>query len=416
LAAGVPVSFSLGFLSVIGILFLVGPKAFPMIGMQALNFSTRFEMACIAEFVFMAEIIRHSGVAERAFDGISKWVNWLPGGLANGVIAFCAVFAAITGSSAGNALTAGLLFIPDMLKHGYNKHLSLGTVAGGGTLGILIPPSVGMILYSVITQESLGHLFIAGIIPGILLAGLFILFVIIWAIVNPEIAPREAGVSWKERLSSVPKFLPTLALILVVLGGIYAGICTPSEAAALGAAGSVIIGLAYRELDWGKLRSALLQTSSTFGFLLLLIISGICFGFVLTTLRVPQQLTETIVSLRLSPWVVIIIINLFLLFLGCFLDPGSMVILTVPIIYPLILSLGFDGIWFGVILVINMELANITPPVGLNLYVIKGIVPKGISFGHIVRGTIPFMALLAVGMIMVMVFPQLALWLPSTMR
>lgn len=416
LAMGVPVAFSLGALSIITILIFMGPDKLYILASTAHSWGVAYTMACLVVFIFMAHIINCTRISDDAFDAADKWLSWLPGGLLNASVGFCTIFAAISGSSMANAATIGLVGLPKMLRRGYDKYLSAGVIAAGGTLGILIPPSITMILYALLTGQSIGALFIAGIFPGILMSCLFVSFLVVAAIRRPEIAPREARVSWKDRLISLPKLLPMVALIVMVLGSIYGGICTPTEAASIGASSAIILAIFHRRLTWKNLMQAFTETGTTVGFFALILVSATCFAFVMSYLDIPQHMCEFIVSLPVSRWVIMAIITLLLIFLGCFLDAASIMVLTIPTIFPIITGLGFDPIWFGIILVINMELGGITPPVGLNLFILKGIAPPDISLMDIARGAMPFMILLLIGMVIIMVFPEIALWLPSMMR
>lgn len=323
------------------------------------------------------------------------------------------IIAAISGSSVATAVTIGMVAIPEMVSRGYPKELVLGLVAGGGTLGILIPPSIPMILYGAITGESVGALFIAGIVPGIILTGLFILYVIVF--VSKKV-PAQAPATWPERMSSLRHSSWGLFLPILIIGGIYTGIFTPTEAAAVGTVYSLFITFfIYRTLTLRDLPSIMVDTAKSNAMVMAIVVGAMLYGFILTIMQIPQQLTEVVTSMDLNRWVVMLTINILLLFLGCILETVSIILITVPLLYPLILKLGFDPIWFAVILVINLELALITPPVGMNLFVIQGISP-GTKMTQILRGVLPFGLLMVLTILAIAWFPALATWLPEYLK
>ena len=416
MGSGVPIAFSLGFLALLGLwLFWPGPAPLQLLATTALSVTANFVLVAVPLFILMAEVVLFSGMSDDAFEAIHKWMGWMPGGLAVSSIGACASFAAITGSSVANTATIGLVAVPEMLKRGYDKRLAPGSVAAGGALGILIPPSIVMILYGVMAEKSIGKLFFGGFIPGFLTALIFVIYIIIRCAMNPALAPKLPSVTWRDRLGSLWKVWGVVVLALAVLGSIYTGICTPTEAAGIGAAGAFLLAIAYRRLSFANLRGAVLRTAQTTSMILIIFIGGMAFSHVMAFLEIPQNLTAWIGGLPVNRWWVMIMINFMLLVLGCIIDPGSIVIILTPIFLPVILSLGFDPIWFGVVFTMNMEMANITPPLGYNLYVMKGIVPPNVSMGDIMRGIIPFVFLFALTIALVMLFPQLILWLPAQM-
>jgi tripartite ATP-independent transporter DctM subunit len=415
LASGMPIVFCLGVVSLAVMFFLIDPITISTMGKKAFSLGTNFVLIAVPLFILMAEVVMFSGLSESGFDVINKWLGRLPGGLALSSIGGCAIFAAVTGSSVANTATIGTVAIPEMMRAGYDKKLATGSIAAGGALGILIPPSTLMIVYAVITEQSLGHLFIGGVFPGVLLAGLFMFYILVRALINPALAPRPEGVDWKDRILSLYKILPVVGLIFLVLGTIYTGITTPTEAAAVGAFGAVIISVAYRRLTVRRMMDAMIKASETTCFVFFIMVAGTIMAFVLSALEIPQNLVRWVIALGLSRWVIMIAINVLYLILGCLIDPASIVVLTVPILFPVIIALGFDPIWFGVIVTINMEMANITPPLGFNLFVMKGISPPDVTLGDIIRGAMPFVIFQALGLALCMIFPQLILWLPSNM-
>jgi C4-dicarboxylate transporter DctM subunit len=414
LGLGTPISFCVGFLGVVGILTFLNPAILYQIAEVAADSGTNLFMLTLPLFIFMGEVVSFSGIGDDLYTAAHNWLNWLPGGLAISSIATCTGFAAISGSSPATAATVGLVSIPEMIKRGYNKKLAVGSIAVGGTLGILIPPSITMIIYGVITEVSIGKLFIAGIIPGIILSLILCVAIALAVKAKPDLAPRTQAVSWAERLSSLKHVWPFIILALSIMGSIYAGIATPTESAAIGATLALVIALLYRRLTIKSIHGALLKTVAMTAMIMFLVIGGNVFAFLLSTLSVPQYITEGIAALNVSRWWIMIIINFILLVMGCLLDPMAIMVIILPIIFPIVTQLGFDPVWFGIVVTINVEMGMITPPVGLNLFILKGAVP-GIDMRDIVGGSLPFLLLLLLGMIIIMVFPSLATWLPGQM-
>jgi C4-dicarboxylate transporter DctM subunit len=414
LGLGTPISFCVGFLGVVGILTYLDAATLYQIAEIAADSGTNLFMLTLPLFIFMAEVVSFSGVGDDLYTAAHNWLSWLPGGLAISSIATCTGFAAISGSSPATAATVGLVSIPEMIKRGYNRKLAVGSIAVGGTLGILIPPSITMIIYGVITEVSIGKLFVAGIIPGIILSFILSIAIALAVKVKPDLAPRIQAVSWGERVSSLKHVWAFVVLALSIMGSIYAGIATPTESAAIGATLSLVIALLYRRLTVKSIHGALLRTVAVTAMIMFLVIGGSVFAFLLSTLTIPQYVTESITALNVSRWSIMIMINFILLVMGCLLDPMAIMVIILPIIFPIVTRLGFDPVWFGIVVTINVEMGMITPPVGLNLFILKGAVP-GIDMKDIVRGSLPFLLLLMLGLIIIMVFPSLATWLPGRM-
>jgi tripartite ATP-independent transporter DctM subunit len=414
LASGTPIAFCLGFLATIGIIGFLDIGTLYQLAEVAADTSTNLFMITLPLFVLMAEVVSFSGVGDDLHTAAHDWLSWLPGGLAISSIATCTGFAAISGSSPATAATVGLVSIPEMVKRGYNRKLAVGAIAAGGTLGILIPPSITMIIVGIITEMSIGKLFIAGIIPGLILSLIMCIATVIAVKMKPHLAPRIEGVSWKKRFSSLKRVWPFLILAFSILGTIYAGIATPTESASIGATLAIIIALFYGRLTIKALHRALTQTVGVTAMIMFLIIGGSILAFLFSSLTIPHHVTDMIVSLGASRWVVMIIINCILLVLGCLLDPMGVMVISLPIIFPIVTQLGFDPIWFGVIVTINVEIGMITPPVGLNLFVLKASVPD-IHMKDIIGGSLPYVLLLMFGLALIMVFPSLATWLPGRM-
>lgn len=412
---GTPIAFCLGFLSVVGILTFLEPSVLSQIVDIALQSGTNLFLITLPLFIFMAEVISSSGVGSNVYAATNKWLSWLPGGLAVSSIATCSGFAAISGSSPATAATIGLISIPEMLKHGYNRRLAVGSIVAGGTLGILIPPSITFIIYGMMTEESIGKLFIAGIVPGIILSIMLSSAIVLAIKFKPHLAPGIGRpVSWSERFYSLKDVWPFVALSLLILGTIYTGIATPTESAAIGTVAAIIIALIYRNLNLTKINQALMRTVTITAMIMFMVIGGNSLAFFIASLGIPQYLSGYVASSGMSPWTVMIMINILLLILGCLFDPISIMVITLPIFFPIVAKLGFDPIWFGVILTINIEIGMITPPFGLNLFVIKGIMPE-LKMRDIVLGSLPFVLVLMLGIVIIMIFPSLATWLPMKM-
>jgi len=411
---GTPISFCLGFLGTAGIIAFLDIGVLYQIAEVAADTGTSLFLLTLPLFILMAEVVSFSGLGDDIYTAAHDWLSWLPGGLAISSIATCTGFAAISGSSPATAATVGLVSIPEMIKRGYNRYLAVGSIAVGGTLGILIPPSITMIIYGIITEVSIGKLFIAGIIPGLMLALILSLAVAIAVKIKPALAPRTEGVSWRKRFSSLRRVWAFVILAISILGSIYAGIATPTESAAIGATLAIIIALIYRRLTLKALHGALLRTVGVTAMIMFLVLGGNVMAFLLSTMTIPQYVTEAVTALNASRWAIMIIINIILLAMGCLLDPMAIMVISLPIIFPIVTQLGFDPVWFGIVVTINVEMGMITPPVGLNLFILKGAVP-GITMKDIVVGSLPFLFLLMLGLSIIMLFPDLATWLPGKM-
>jgi len=414
LGFGVPVAFCLGFIGLVGVILFVDIRALYQLAEIAAFASTNLFMITLPLFIFMAEVVNIVGIGDDVYTAAHNWLDWLPGGLAISSVATCAGFAAVSGSSPATAAAIGAVAIPEMIKRGYNKRLAVGAVAAGGTLGILIPPSITMIVYGMITEVSIGKLFIAGIIPGIVLAFILSLAIGIAVKIKPDLAPRIKGVSWRKRLSSLKKIWPFVIVAFSIMGSIYSNIATPTESAAIGAAVVLFIAFFMGRLRLKPLHQALLRTISVTAMIMFMIIGGLMFSFLLSNLTIPHYVTQWVTTFSTSRWSVMILINVILIIMGCLLDPMAILVISLPIFFPIIKALGFDPVWFGIIVTINVEIGMITPPVGLNLFILKGAIP-GVTMKDIVKGSLPFVLILVLGLAVVMVFPWLATWLPGKM-
>ncbi|MFD1707932.1 TRAP transporter large permease [Siminovitchia sediminis] len=415
LIAGVPVAVSLGIVGIVGGALLISPAMIDQLSQIAFTQSSSFVLIVAPLFVLMSEIISSSSIGTRLFTVVQMWLGRLPGALGMAAVISCSGFAAICGSSPVTAATIGKVAIPEMSKIGYSERLALGATAAGGTLGILIPPSIALILYGVITETSIGDLFIAGIIPGIMTAILLCFTIFVIVLKNPSLAPAvQEKVRMKERVTGLIHVTPILILAFLVIGSIYIGMTTPTESAAFGVVGALVIVFTMRQLGLKNLSTVLSNTVKTTGMFFLLVIGGMFTSFVLTRLRIPQGMAEFILGLEVPGWAIIVIINVLILILGMFLDPMSILVIVVPIFFPTVVGLGFDPIWFGILVTINMEIGAITPPVGFNLFVLKSVIPN-VKMSDVVVGSLWFVVPLLASLIIIGIFPKIALYLPSLM-
>ncbi|MFV0298778.1 MAG: TRAP transporter large permease, partial [Hyphomicrobiaceae bacterium] len=389
-------AFALGF---IGVLVLYLSKG--LLGLQVLssviwNNSSSYILIAVPMFLLMGEIILRSGVSNHFYRGVVVLLSWLPGGLLHANIFSCAIFSAVSGSSVATAATVGTVAIPEMMKRDYQPRMIFGSLAAGGTLGILIPPSIIMILYGALVEESIAQLFMAGLFPGVMLAGVFMVYIAIRLLLNPELAPRndvEDETAKRPARAELLHVLPVLALLVTVLGSIYAGIATPTEAAALGAAGAIILAALYGGLNLAVFSEALMSTVRTTCMVIFIIIGAQILSTALTYSGASRAISEWILALGLSKWVFFAALVVLYIALGCFVDGISMIYMTLPVLLPLVKAFEFDLIWFGVILTILIELGQITPPVGLNLFTIHAI-SGGYSFTEVVKGATPYVVLM----------------------
>jgi len=415
-AAGLEVAFALGIAGLAGLLWLKGwTVGLGVISSVAWSTSTSFSFLAVPLFVFMSAILLHSGIGAALYTAVARWVSFLPGGLAVASVFACAIFAAVSGSSIATAATIGMIAVPEMEKRGYHRPLIYGSLASGGTLGILIPPSIPMIIYGLMTETSVGQLYIAGIVPGILLALLFVGYIIVLCAWRPELAPRAPlAVTWRERLGSFVEVAPVVALIFAVLGTMYLGVVTPTEAAAVGAFVSLALALWKRRLRRQELIRSFHETARTTCMVMLILICASIFSHVIALLGVPTALIRAVTGLQLPPVAVFGLIFLILIGVAYALEELSVMIIILPFLFPLITGLGFDPIWFGVIMVIWLEMGLITPPVGINLFVIQGLA-RNRPASEVILGATPFVFLMLLAVVILFVAPELALWLPRQM-
>ncbi len=413
LFGGIPIFAALGLIGCLGLYILMGADiGLSQIGAICIKALDSFTLLAVPLYILGGQILVSSNVGKELFEVCSKWIGHWPGGSLLTTICACAIFAAISGSSVATAATIGIIAIPEMIRHGYRPTHAFGVIAAGGTLGILIPPSGTMIIYSMLTDESTGALFIGGIIPGIIMTFLFGLFAVLLCIRTGSYE-RIAKASWMERLLSLKTSFWGLLAPFIVIVGIYSGLLTPTEAAAVVVVYALVVGLFRGKIRAGDLNEIVRTGTKSSTMLMMIVVGAIILGVVSTYLQIPQKASEFIGALPYPPWVILAILCLFYIVIGCFLEVVSILLITMPIVYPIIIKLGFNGLWFGVFIVLLMEMALITPPVGMNLFVIQGIAKTEIS--PVIKGAAPYMALLVVGLFMLYFWPELILWLPGTM-
>jgi tripartite ATP-independent transporter DctM subunit len=411
LSLAIPVAAALGFLGLIlSGLYAKLPLSLA-IGELSWSTSNSFLLVAVPFFVLLGEILLRSGMAERMYAALVKWVPWLPGGLMHSNIAACAMFAATSGSSVATAATVGTVALGEIERRGYNERLFLGTIAAGGTLGILIPPSINMIIYGVLTDTSIPKLYLAGILPGLVLALLFIITVLICCVIRPSWGGTRISVTWHERIASLPDLVPPLVIFVVVIGSIYMGLATATESAALGVIAALGICAWRRMLSVHVLLRAFEGTMRTTAMVMAILLAAYFLNFVITSIGLTGQINRMITTLDLSPAGLLVLVVVFYLILGMFMETLSMMVATVPIIAPIMTAAGFDPIWFGIIVVMLMETAMITPPVGINLYVVQGLRSRG-NVNDVILGASPFVVTLVVMIAILSFWPSLALWIP----
>lgn len=410
LALGLPVAAALGLLAFsLDLLFAPIPLTLAA-GEIAWNTGKDFLLVAIPLFVLLGEILLRAGVAERMYGALSLWLAWLPGGLMHANIGACALFAATSGSSVATAATIGTVALPQARTFGYDEKLFAGSLAAGGTLGILIPPSINIILYAVLTDTSIPRLYLAALVPGLLLAAGFMLTAAFHAARHGR-GPRAALVVGREQVRALVDLLPPLFIFSLVVGSIYAGWATPTEAASLGVLGALLLAAALGRLSLRMLGAALESTVKTSTMILLVVIAAAILNFVMSAIGLTRQLTETMSGLGLPPWAMFLAMVGFYLVLGCFMETLSMMITTVPVVVPVMVAAGFDPVWLGVVVIVLVEAALITPPVGLNLFVVQSLRPGG-RIEEVIAGVLPFLAAMLVLIVLLAAFPDLALWLP----
>ena len=414
LGSGIWVALSMIGVSAIGMILFTNRPVGDAMATTIWGTASSWTLTALPLFVWMGEILFRTKLSENLFKGLSPWMQKLPGGLIHVNIVGCALFAAISGSSAATVATVGKMSIPELRKRNYPEKILLGSLAGSGTLGLLIPPSIILIIYGVAVQESIAKLFIAGIIPGIMIALIFMSYVIIWSLINKKEMPKNLEeYSFLEKIKRSKQLLPVVLLISAVIGSIYTGIATATEAASLGVVGALILSFFQKSLSISTFRSSLLGATKTSCMIAFILAGSTFLSLAMGFTGLPRNLAIWIQSMDLSPYVLIFVLMIFYIILGMFLDGISAVVLTMAIIEPMIRQAGFDMIWFGVFLVIVVEMAQITPPVGFNLFVLQGMANK--DMGYIARSAFPLFLLLVLAVVLVVIFPEIALWMPEQM-
>lgn len=417
LALGVPLVFCFGSVAIVFIVWQMGPQALYLVGMTAYQQWTNTILLAIPLFLLMANLLQRSGIAEDLYQTMYLWFGRVRGGLAMGTVAICAIFGAMAGISAVGTVTMGMIALPSMLKRGYDQRIAVGCISAGGTLGILIPPSVLMIVYGYLTGESVGKLFMAGMIPGVLLCLIFMAYIGLRCLKNPELGPTvppEEDSSMQAKLKSLVSVIAPIILILCVLGLMYAGVCTAMEAAAIGALGSLVVLIINKKFTWAVLQESLTGTCRMTGMIMWIFFGAVAFSHIYSAMGAAEMVASFFTGLEVNRYIMLIGMMGVLMMMGCFMDPGGIIVICIPVFMPLIEKLGFDPIWFGILFVINMELGYITPPFGFNLFYMRMLAtPHGVSMQDIYRSVIPFVMLLILLLVLIIIWPQIALWLPS---
>ena len=411
----VPVGMAMGLVGVCGYSYIAGSgPALKLIGQTSMRTVTDYTFGVIPMFMLMGAFVSVSGVSRELFRAANAFIGHLRGGLGMATVIACGGFAAICGSSVATAATFSSVAYPEMRRFGYPQSFSTGVIAAGGTLGAMLPPSTVLAVYAILTQQDIGKLFMAGIIPGLLAMAMYVLTIFIIVKVKPDWLPRGPATSWSERFAGLKDVWAPLLLFVFVIGGLYGGFFTPTEAGGVGATGAFLLGVLRGKLDRAGILEALLSATRTAAAVFTVLIGALIFGYFLTMTQTPQKLTGFLTELGLGPYGVLALIMVMYLILGCLMDAMAMIILTVPIIFPVIVQLGFDPIWFGIIIVMTVELGLIHPPVGMNVFVIKSVV-HDVSFMTIFKGVIPFVLTDLLRLLILIAFPMIALWLPGQM-
>jgi tripartite ATP-independent transporter DctM subunit len=414
LLGGMWVPFAIGVSGLLAIWLTDGLVGLHALGLVAWGTTNSFTLTSIPLFILMAEILQHGGVSHRFYKGLTVLVRGLPGGLMQTNIAGCALFAAISGSSVATAAAIGTVALPHLEARKYNRPMAAGSLAAGGTLGILIPPSIPLIIYGTFTEVSIAKLFMAGFIPGFLLAFIFMLFIGIVALFRPDVAPSETErATRREKLAAFGDLIPFIVLMVSVLGSIYAGIATPTEGAGVGCAIAVVVALIWGEFSFARLHSAMVSTIRVSSTIILIVLMAFIFSYAVENAGISSNLTKALLGLGLSKYAFLLVVIAMYCVLGCLMDSIAMIVLTIPLLFGSVVAFGFDPLWFGIVLVLLLELGMLTPPFGINLFVIQSI--SKWPLGQVVRGSSPYWALILAYVALLTVFPQIVTWLPQQM-
>jgi C4-dicarboxylate transporter, DctM subunit len=408
-----PVGFLMALIGFAGFGYIVSfDVSYKLLAREFFSVFNSYNLTVIPLFVLMGQLAFHSGISSRLFDTAYKFIGHLPGGLAIATIGACAAFAAICGSTNATAATMGAATLPEMKRYNYKPELATGVVAAGGSLGILIPPSVIFIIYGVLTEQSIGKLFLAGILPGILLTFLFIVTILIWATLKPDLGPKGPKFPLKEKIASLSGVVETIVIFIVVMGGLFGGIFTPTEAGAIGSFATLMVALVRRNINWDGFSRALFETTRITCMILVIVAGATIFGKFLAISRIPYDIASWVSAFNLPPAVIMSFIILVYLAGGCFIDSLALIMLTIPIFFPVVTGFGYDPIWFGVIIVMVTQIGVITPPVGVNVYVVSGVA-RDVPLSVIFKGVVPLLIALIIATLLLIPFPQIALYLPG---
>lgn len=413
---GAPFAFALAGTGVLFGLLLWGPEAIGLFPSRAMGTMSSLTLIAIPGFIFMGNILERSGLAEDLYEMMYRWIGAVRGGLAVGTVLICTVFAAMTGISGAATVTMGVIALPAMFKRNYDKTIVIGSISAGGALGVLIPPSLIMIFYGFMTGESVGRLFAGGVFAGLLLSFLFIIYILIRCYFQPRLGPSlppDARATWRERFESLRGVILPILIVIMVMGGIFSGFATPTEASVLGAAGAILAAAIRRRLTWRAFKEACYRSLRLTCMVMWIVLGSMCFFAVYDGLGAARLLKELLSGIEVNRWILLIGIQIIFIVMGCLLDSTAIVILGSAVFVPVIVALGFDSVWFGVLFVVNMEMGYLTPPFGWNLFYMKSVVPENVTMEDIYRSIAPFLALQLLGLILCMMFPQIILWLPN---
>jgi tripartite ATP-independent transporter DctM subunit len=415
IALGLPLVFALGSVAIVGTYFLWGPQALAMVGLRTFSAANSFVLIAVPLFIFMGCMLERSGIATDLYDMMYKWMGGIRGGLASGTVLICGIFAAMVGVSGASTVTMGLVALPSMLARGYDRRLSVGCIAAGGALGVLIPPSVLMIVLGLYANVSIGALFLGGIPAGALLMALFIAYITVASMLSPSLAPalpRGERAGFREKVAALRAVVLPIALIVLVIGSIVSGAATPTEAAGVGAFGAMLCAAIYGRLTAAAVAESARTTLRLSCMVIWIVFAASIFTALYTAVGAQGMVRNALTALPGGRWGVVIGMQAIWFLLGCLLDPIGIMIITVPLFFPIARSLGFDPVWFGVLFVVNMEMAYLTPPFGFNLFYMRGVAPPSVTMGDIYRGVVPFVAMQALGLAIMMVFPEIITALP----
>jgi C4-dicarboxylate transporter, DctM subunit len=415
LGSGLWIGLSLIAVAVVGMELFTSRPVGDSMALTMWGATSSWTLTALPLFLWMGEILFRSRLSDSLFKGLAPWLNWLPGRLLHANVVGCTIFAAISGSSAATCATVGKITLPELKKRGYPDNMAIGTLAGAGTLGLLIPPSIILIVYGVAANVSIAKLFLAGVIPGLMLGLLFSAYIVVWSLLRPgRIPAADAGTALRHKLYASRHLIPVVLLIALVLGGIYSGIATATEAAALGVAGSLLLSRLDGTLNWQTFRDGLIAGCRVYCMIGLILAGAAFLTLAMGFIGLPRQVAEFIGALQLTPFALLLLLTVFFIALGCFLDGISMVVLTIAVLLPTVQAAGFDLIWFGIFIVLVVEMAQITPPVGFNLFVLKGLTQREVTW--IARATLPLFVLMMAAVLLTYAVPGVALWLPSQMQ